>query len=80
MLDSVPIEVENALQHRANQAVSEERKSGPLKHCEGPRKYDIKDPKDHQEILRILTPEYMQHHAYIMTCTWSCWTCVQKVV
>ena len=39
--------------------ISEERKSGPLKHCEGPRKYDIKGPNDPQEILLILTPGYI---------------------
>ena len=32
------------------------RKSGPLKDCEGPQKYDIKDPNDPWQFLFISTP------------------------
>ena len=35
---------------------SKKRKSGPLKHCEGPWIYDIRGPNDPWECLLILTP------------------------
>ena len=36
--------------------INEIRKSGPLKDCEGPQKYDIKGPDGPWQILLILTP------------------------
>ena len=36
--------------------IKEIRKSGPLKDCEGPQKYDIKDPNDPLHLFLILTP------------------------
>ena len=36
--------------------MNEKRKSGPLKYCEDPQKYDIKGPNDPGQLLLILTP------------------------
>ena len=37
--------------------INEIRKSGPLKDCDGPQKYDFKGPNDPWQFLLILTPD-----------------------
>ena len=41
---------------------SEKQKSGPLKDCEGPQKYDIKGPNDPWHLFLILTPAVVSMH------------------